>query len=184
MTNQQSAARSTSNRKQHQITRQLRTYMAAFPVNRCKRLKQQRGLAPQQQQSTPSIPLLFLPRVLLGKRTTHRCDTCTKNCLWFLTWIPCTTFAWRSLTTGTIFPLVFCVEKSFPIFWYTLPIHAICQTKSACKTGHQSLCDLTRTYIACTSTNYVDVCARTTTLEAMDVATRNAGVWLFLAQQS
>ena len=39
-----------------------------------------------------------------------------------------TTFAWHSLTTGTTFSLVFYVEKLFPVFWYTLPIHAISQT--------------------------------------------------------
>ena len=66
-----------------------------------------------------------------------------------------TTFAWRSLTTETIFPLVFYVEK-FHLFWYTLPL-AISQTKSACVIERISWCALTRTYMTCTNTNYVDV---------------------------
>ena len=68
-----------------------------------------------------------------------------------------TTFAWRSLTTGTIVPLVFYVEKLFLVFLYTFPIHAISQTKSLCVIEHRSVCALTRTYITCTSTHYVDV---------------------------
>ena len=88
-----------------------------------------------------------------------------------------TTFAWRSLTTGTFFPLVFRVEKSLPICWYTLPIHAISQTKRVCEIEHQSVCVLTRTYITCTSTNYVDTPELPTPLEAGDAATRNAAVF-------
>ena len=53
-----------------------------------------------------------------------------------------TTFAWRRLTSGTIFPLVFDVEKLFPAFLYSLPIHAIIQTKSVCAIEHRSVCVL------------------------------------------
>ena len=63
----------------------------------------------------------------------------------------------RSLTTETMFPLVFCVQKLFPVSLYTLPIHAIRQTKSVCVIERISACALTRTYITCTNTNYVDV---------------------------
>ena len=44
------------------------------------------------------------------------------------------------------------------------------------------VCSFTRTYITCTSTNYVDVPANSciTTLEAGDAATRNADVWHLL----
>ena len=41
-----------------------------------------------------------------------------------------TTFAWRSLTTRTIFPLVFYFQYIFPVFIH--PPHAISQTKSVC----------------------------------------------------
>ena len=68
-----------------------------------------------------------------------------------------TTFAWRSLTAGTIFPIVFHVEKLFPDFWYTLPLPGS-KKKSACVIERIiSVCALTRIYITCTSTNYVDV---------------------------
>ena len=67
-----------------------------------------------------------------------------------------TTFAWRSSTTGTIFRLVFHVEKLFPVFWYTLPL-AISQKKSVCVIERISVCAHTRIYITCTSTNYVNV---------------------------
>ena len=67
-----------------------------------------------------------------------------------------TTFAWRSLTIGTTFPLVYNVEKLFPVFWYTVPL-AISQTKSVYVIDRISVCALTRTCITCTSTNYVDV---------------------------
>ena len=50
----------------------------------------------------------------------------------------------------------FYVEKLFPVFWYTLP-HAISQTKSVCEIERISVCALSRIYITCTSTNYVDV---------------------------
>ena len=45
------------------------------------------------------------------------------------------------LATGTVFPLVF-MSKSISIFWYTLPIHAISQTKHAWGIEHQSVCVL------------------------------------------
>ena len=67
-----------------------------------------------------------------------------------------TTFAWRSLTTATVFRLVFNVEELFPVSWYTLPL-ATSQTKSVCVIERFSVCVFTRIYITCTSTNYVDV---------------------------
>ena len=67
-----------------------------------------------------------------------------------------TIFAWRSLTTGTISPLVLYVEKLFPVFWYILPL-AVSQTKSVCVIKCISVCALARIYITCTRTNYVDV---------------------------
>ena len=50
-----------------------------------------------------------------------------------------TTFAWRSLTTGTIFPLAFNVEKLSPVICYTLPL-AISQTKSVSVIERISVC--------------------------------------------
>ena len=82
-----------------------------------------------------------------------------------------TTFAWRSLTTGTIFPLVFYVEKIFPVFSYTLPL-ATSQTKSVCVIERISVCALTRIYITCTTTNYVDVPELPHPIQAGDAATR------------
>ena len=102
-----------------------------------------------------------LHRVFSGKRTTRRCDTGTNACHWFLTWVPSityhTTFAWRSLTTGTIFPRVSHVEKLSPVFLYTPPPPAVSQPTTVCVIESISVCALTRIHITCTSTNYVDV---------------------------
>ena len=81
-----------------------------------------------------------------------------------------TAFTWRSLTIGTIFFLVFNAEKSFPTFWYTLPIHALSRTKNVCL-------HYLREYKLCR-------CARTTTLEAGDAATRIAAMCSCQAQYS
>ena len=66
------------------------------------------------------------------------------------------TFALRSWTTGTIFPLCFLCRKVNPCF-LVHPLHAVSQTISVCVIERISVCALTRTYITCTSTNYVDV---------------------------
>ena len=71
-------------------------------------------------------------------------------------YIDSTTFACRSLITGTTIPLVFYVENVLPVFTHSL--HSISQTKKKCvKYSIISVGALTRTYITCTSTNYVDV---------------------------
>ena len=85
-----------------------------------------------------------------------------------------TTFAWRSLTTGgtIIFPLVFCVENAFPVFWYTLPpCHKICQTQSMlCVIEHRCVWSysyapilLAREYKPC---RFARTCIMPPTLEA------------------
>ena len=91
-----------------------------------------------------------------------------------------TNFAWRSLVTGTILPLVFQVEKLFSVLWYTLPIHATSQTNSVCEVERQSACVLFLVPILLARVQ----CrfARTTTLEAGDAAALNSTLWLFLAQ--
>ena len=102
-------------------------------------------------------------------------------------WIPAiydiayyATFAWRSLTTGTVFPLVFNVEKLLPVFWYTLPL-AICQTKSVCVIERISVCALTQIYVLA-RVQTMSMCPNYHTLEVGDAATRNAAVWHFLVQ--
>ena len=117
MVNQQSAARNTSSRKQLKFN--LSNYSndvsceldelrvdthilqaAYYSIDRpslftsyvpTRPLQQRRQAPQQQQQSTPSTPLILLPRVFSGKRTTRRCDTGTNACHWFLLWIPSTT---------------------------------------------------------------------------------------------
>ena len=92
-----------------------------------------------------------------------------------------TTFAWRSLTTGTIVPLVFYVEKLFPVFWYTLLL-AICQIKSVCVIERISACVLLLVSILLARVRTMSICPNYHTLEAGGAATRNAAVWRFLAQ--
>ena len=46
--------------------------------------------------------------------------------------------------------------KSYSLF-LVHPLHAVSQTKNVCVVEHKCVCALTRTYITCTSTNYVDV---------------------------
>ena len=67
-----------------------------------------------------------------------------------------TTFAWHTLTTGTMFPLVIIVERLFPVFLYTLPL-ATSQAKSVCVVERIGVCAATRIYITCTSAKYVDM---------------------------
>ena len=115
---------------------------------------------PQQQQNTPSTPLILL-HSLLGERTTRRGYTVTNACHWFRTWIPSTTttttFAWSRLTTGTIFPLVLC-RKVIPCF-LVHPPHPCYKSdkKRVYNRASGSVCTFTRTYITCTSTKYVNV---------------------------
>ena len=185
MIDQQLAARSTSSRKQHNIIWQLRTNTAAFPVDPAANDRNSnggRGTTATTKQAFHSA--YTSPKNLLREKNhppmryqdecmplisyvhtvyyyfTRPCDTRTNACHWFLTWIPCTTtttFAWRSFTTGTNYPLVLYVEKIFPVFWYTLPIHYGSQTTSVWEIERISVCALTRTYITCKSTNYADV---------------------------
>ena len=72
MINQQSAARSTSSRKQHKIICQLRTNATVFFSQLAAANDQNSNgetRAPQQQQSTPSTPPIFLRRLsLLGEK--------------------------------------------------------------------------------------------------------------------
>ena len=161
----------------------------AFPVDGGKRSKQQRKQRHHRNNKKRLPQRLYFSIVFSGKKTTHRCDTGTKNTTGFLRGyrlLLTRTFAWRSFTTGTIFPLVFYVETCFPVFWYTLPIHAICQTKkSVC--NRASVCVLLLVPILLARAQTMSMCPNsytTTLLEAGDEATRNAAVWLFLAQYS
>ena len=80
------------------------------------------------------------------------------------------------------FPPCFLYRKVIPCFLVHLP-HALSQTKSLCVTEHQSVCVLLLVPIILLGNEYkLCQCARTTTLEAGDAATRNAAVWLFLVQ--
>ena len=90
-----------------------------------------------------------------------------------------TTFVWRSLTTGPIFPLVFHVEKLFPVFWFTLPL-AISPTKSVCVIERMGVCVLLLVSILLARVQTMSMCPNYHTLEAGDAATRNAAVWRFL----
>ena len=101
------------------------------------------------------------PKSLLGEKNTKRvrCDTGRMHAThWFLPWIlsTCTTtFTWRSLTTGgtIIFLLIFCVEN----VWYTPdPCHKICRRQKAYCVRSYSYVPTSK-YIACTSTNHVDL---------------------------
>ena len=150
-----------------------------------KRPKQHRRHTPQQQITHSTSPRIVLQRVL-GKRTTCRSDTRTNVCHWFLTWRPSTTttFAWRSLTAGTIFPLVFHVEKVIPCF-LVHPPHAISLgEKHVCNKAHHSVCVLLPVHILLARVQTMSMCPNSynTPLEAGDAAIRTAAVWLFLAQ--
>ena len=68
-----------------------------------------------------------------------------------------TTFARRSLTTGTIFALIFMLKSYFLFFGTPSPSILQVRQKRVCIRASVSVCALTRTYITCASTNYVDV---------------------------
>ena len=57
--------------------------------------------------------------------------------------------------TENISPLVYHVEKLFPVFWYTLPL-ATSQTKSVCEQS-APVGAFSRISITCANTNYTDV---------------------------
>ena len=78
-----------------------------------------------------------------------------------------------------MFPLVFYVENLFPVFWCT-PSHAMSQRKSVFVLEHQCVCSYS--YLYYLHEYKLCPCARTTTLEAGEAATRGAAVWRFLAQ--
>ena len=135
-----------SSRKQHPAFCQLRINTTAFPVDRGEIPKQQRRQR-HHSNNKARLPhrLYFSIESSRGKEPPAdaipgrmHATGFFRGCRALLT----TTFAWRSLTTGTFFPLVFYVEHVFPVFWYTLPTHAISQTKSLCEIEHQSVCVL------------------------------------------
>ena len=143
-----------------------------------KRPKQQRRQAPQQQQSTPSTPHILTSPKSLGEKN-HPPMRYLDECIPLVSPvdIPSTTtatFAWRSLTTGTIFPLVF-ISKSYSLFFCTPSACHKSDKKRVC--NRALVCALNRTYITCRIKSY------NTTLEAGDASTRNAALWSFLSQQ-
>ena len=186
MINQQSAARSMSSRKQLKIMCQLRTNTTALPVDRGKRPKQQRRHRHHSNNKARLPHHLYFsiessrgkepPADAILERKMHATGFLREYRL-LLT----TTFAWRSLTTRTIFPPVFYVEKLFPVFWYTLPL-AISQTKSVCETEHQSVCVLLLVPVLLARVQTMRMCPNYHPRGPGDAATRNAAVWPFLAQ--
>ena len=83
------------------------------------------------------------------------------------------------------FPPCFSCRKVIPcLFLYTLPVLAIRQKKCVCGIEHQSVCVLLLVPILLARVQTMSMCPRTTTLEAGDAATRNAAMWLLLAQHS
>ena len=141
MINQQSAARSTSSRKQHKTICQLRTNATAlFPVDRGKRPQQQRRQR-HHRNSKALLPhcRLFPINYSRGKEPPTDAIPGLVSSVDTAYAAYYTTFAWRSLSTETTFLLVYIVEKLFPDSWYTLPL-AISQTKSVCNRAHQCVC--------------------------------------------
>ena len=92
--------------------------------------------------------------------------------------LPRTTFAWRSVTTGTDFPLIFYVEKLFPVFGAPSPCHKS-DKKRVC--NRASVCVLLFVPILLARVQTTSMCPNSynTIFEAGDAAIRNAAVWLF-----
>ena len=156
MIDQQSAARSTSSSKQHNLI-----FASCVPT---------RPLALGRQTITTTEPgttttkqHAILQRVFSGKKNTKnvtmRYGTKTYATHWFLPWILSTftaTFVWRSLTAGgvIIFPLTSCVEN----VWYTLAsCQKICRRQEAYCVWSYSYVPTSK-YIACTRVQTMSIC--------------------------
>ena len=73
-----------------------------------------------------------------------------------------TTFAWRSLTTGTIFRLIFYMSRSCSCFWVHPPPCYKLDKKRVCNRAHQCVCSYS--YLLYHLHEYkLCRCARTTT---------------------
>ena len=138
MINQQSTAKNTSSTKQHKTICQLRTNTTAlFPVGRGKRPTQQRRQRHHSNHKARlSHRLHFFKEHHRRKESPNDAIPGRMHAIGFfrgyrllLTIRP---FAWRSLTTATIFPLVFHVEK-FSLYSSHRP--------SCCKSDKKRVCN-------------------------------------------
>ena len=187
MINQQSAARSTSSRKQHKTICQLRTTRPLFFQLTAANDQNSNGGRGTTATTKHAPHVVYTsPQSILGENN-HQTLRCPDECIPLVSYVDTvyttnfTTFAWRSLTTGTIFPVVFYFEKLLPVFWYTLPL-AISQTESVCVIERIGVYVLLLVSILLARVQTMSMCPNYHTLEAGDAATRNAAVWHFLAQ--
>ena len=162
MINQQSAARSTSSRRQQKTICQLRTNTTAlFPVDRGKQPKQQRK---QRHHSNSKAPLPhcrhFSVEYSRGKEPPNDAIPGRMHATSFFRGyrLYCLLFDLRvaQLNSRNDFPLCSQCRKVVPCF-LVHPPPCYESDKSVCVIERISVCALTRIYITCTSTNYVDV---------------------------
>ena len=187
MTNQQPTVRSTSSRKQHKTICQLRTNTTAlFQVDRGKRPKQQRWQRHYSNSKARPPHCLYIPIEYSREKEPpndaipgrmHATGFVHGYRLYYLLY----DLRVAQLNIRNDFPLVYYVEKLFPVFWCTLPL-AISQTKSVCVIERISVWVLFLVSILLARVQTMSMCPNYHTLEAGDAATRNASVTRFLAQ--
>ena len=153
MIHQQLAARSTSSKKQHKPICQLRTNSTAlFPFDRGKPSQQQRRQR-HHSSNKARLPhgLYFFIEYSRGKEPPNDAIPGRMHANGFfrgyrLYYTYCTTFAWRSLTTGTLFPFVFLCRKLIPCFLVHTPPCYKSDKKRVCNRAHQCVCSYSYLY--------------------------------------
>ena len=162
MINQQSAARSTSCRKQHKTICLLRTNTTGlFPVDRDKRPKQQRRQR-HHSNSKASLPhcRYFSIEYSRGKEPPngaipgrmHATGFFRGNRLYCLLYDLCV----AQLNNRNDFSPCFLLSKRYSLLFGT-PSPLLYVRQSVCVMERISVCAYTRIYITFKSTNYVDV---------------------------
>ena len=154
MINKQSAERSTLSRKQPKTICQLRTNTAAlFSVDSGKTTKTTEAEAPQHNKARlPRCPTNSPWSILWEKnqytmRYQDQCMALVSSVATVYTTYH-TTFAWRSLTTGTVLPLVSHVQKSFPAFLVHTPPCYKSDNKRVCNRVHQCVLLIVSIFLA------------------------------------
>ena len=168
MTNQLSAARSTSSRNN---TKLFVAYVPTRPL-------QQRKRAPQQQQSTPSTPHILLQKNHPPMRYREECIPLVSSVDTVCNYHLCV----AQLENSNDFAPCFLCRKVIPCL-FIHPPHAISQTKNVCVINIASVCVLLLVPTLLARVQTMSMCRNSfnTTLEAGDATTRDADVWLFLA---
>ena len=108
-----------------------------------KRLQQQQRSQGPYQQSTPSTPPIFLQRIFSGIPSTYDLRVAQLN----------------NRRNG--FSPCFLCRKVIPCFLVhppPMPYNNSQITSVLCVMEHRDVCSFSRTYVTCTSTNYMSIC--------------------------